>query len=567
MSHIIDIRIQSKLRRLWLILLGLSLLVAGCQPAVNPSGQTTATPTGVVESPTAVPPTALPSPSATLTPTPDPTPTLRPPSIWAAPYLPAVLPQAVQLANGVEWASSEDSAVARLEVGEGQVVGQWVYALVAPFPTIPDGVTLAELKDAWQGKLEEGPFAGLPLLIDESTRGMLNALWGEPGSGAVRVLPADQLLDTAWAGQPAWGIVPFEALESRWKVLEVQGQSPLHKDFDQASYGLTVPISLSGGDSQALLQATSLTNRDPDKLTTVILTGVTALVRATAEVMRRKGLTYPGQDIGPWLREADILHINNEVPFDPKCPQPNPNQVGLVFCSRPEYIELLEDIGTDVVDLSGDHFADFGPQAMIYTLDLYNEKGIPHFGGGYTEADGRQPLLLEHNGNKIAFLGCNAKGGGYATARGDKPGAVECDYDLLAQQIADVKAEGYLPIVTVQDIEYYTYVPQPRLIEDFHKIADAAPVIVSGNQAHQPHGMEFYNGTFIHYGLGNLFFDQYYMGWPTAHAFIDRHVFYDGRYLGTELLAIRFVDYARPVPASVEDRQELLQHAFDASLW
>jgi poly-gamma-glutamate capsule biosynthesis protein CapA/YwtB (metallophosphatase superfamily) len=34
-------------------------------------------------------------------------------------------------------------------------------------------------------------------------------------------------------------------------------------------------------------------------------------------------------------------------------------------------------------------------------------------------------------------------------------------------------------------------------------------VIVSGSQAHQPHGFEFYNGSLIHYGLGNLFFDQY----------------------------------------------------------
>ena len=58
--------------------------------------------------------------------------------------------------------------------------------------------------------------------------------------------------------------------------------------------------------------------------------------------------------------------------------------------------------------------------------------------------------------------------------------------------------------------------------------------------------MEFYNGTFIHYGLGNLFFDQMGNiapgpGLPPMpgerREFIDRHVFYDGRYISTERAA------------------------------
>jgi len=67
--------------------------------------------------------------------------------------------------------------------------------------------------------------------------------------------------------------------------------------------------------------------------------------------------------------------------------------------------------------------------------------------------------------------------------------------------------------------------------------------------------------------LGNLFFDQYHMGLPTGQGFIDRHVFYDGRYIGTELLGIRFIDYARSRPMTAEERQELLQSVFEASLW
>ena len=263
---------------------------------------------------------------------------------------------------------------------------------------------------------------------------------------------------------------------------------------------------------------------------------------------------------------ADITHVSNEIPFSPDCPLPDAWQKELVFCSQPSYIELLEAIGADVVELTGDHFGDWGPAAMNYTLDLYRQKGIAYYGGGYNFEDARKPLLIEHNGNRIAFIGCNAKGRGYATAREDNPGAIFCDLDWLSGEVARLRADGYLPIVTFQHIEYYTYVPQPKLIEDFHRVA-AGAAIVQGSQAHQPHGMEFYNGAFIHYGLGNLFFDQYHMGLPTGQGFLDRHVFYDGRHLSTELIGIRFVDFARPRLMTPDERQELLESVFAASLW
>jgi poly-gamma-glutamate synthesis protein (capsule biosynthesis protein) len=79
--------------------------------------------------------------------------------------------------------------------------------------------------------------------------------------------------------------------------------------------------------------------------------------------------------------------------------------------------------------------------------------------------------------------------------------------------------------------------------------------------------MEFENGALIHYGLGNLFFDQYDVSLACRQAFIDRHVFYNGRYISTELLPILFVDYARPRPMDPDEREDLLQSVFRASGW
>ena len=147
---------------------------------------------------------------------------------------------------------------------------QNVYALVAPFPTVTDGVTSAELNQAWTQGIAPTAFRGHPLLMDESTLDAVSALWDAPAPGLVRTVAADQLLDTAWAEPGSWAIVPFDALEPKWKVLTVDGQSPIRKNFDISNYPLVLTV-----DSQ-------ISNYNPTKLTTIIMTGVTALVRATA---------------------------------------------------------------------------------------------------------------------------------------------------------------------------------------------------------------------------------------------------------------------------------------------
>jgi poly-gamma-glutamate synthesis protein (capsule biosynthesis protein) len=78
--------------------------------------------------------------------------------------------------------------------------------------------------------------------------------------------------------------------------------------------------------------------------------------------------------------------------------------------------------------------------------------------------------------------------------------------------------------------------------------------------------MEFYQGAFIHYGLGNLFFDQM-QALSMRQEFIDRHVFYDGKYISTELLTAMLEDYAQPRPMTPSERVDLLSEMFTKSGW
>lgn len=504
------------------------------------------------------------SPPAAPTPTSMPNAQVLNVAVWMPPYLAESFGAALEAPLRGLFVSDPAAANIRIEVGEGNIVSQWVYALVTPFSSTLQGLSGDDLLARWQGAS-----AGTSLLMDQNTHDMFTALWGPAAN--VLVLAKDELADYAWAHQPALAVVPFEGLSPRWKVLPVDGLSPIHKDFDPANYRLKIPISLNTDPGLASLIRSNFTvpssNYDPSKMTVVAMTGVTALVRATAATMERRGNLYPAQDIRQWLINADIAHISNEVPFAANCPEPNPLQEGVRFCSQDAYIELLEDIGTDVVELTGDHFSDWGTEAMFHTLEMYRQRGWPYYGGGENLAEGRKALLLENNGNRIAFIGCNAKGGSFAQASDTLPGAAVCDMDWMSGEIRRLKTEGYLVIATFQHHEYYTYFAQPDQQEDFRQVAQAGADIVSGSQAHQPQAMEFLNGSFIHYGLGNLFFDQYSYCDACRLGLIDLHVFYDGRYISTELLPIQFVDYARSRPMTVGEANDLLQTLFSASGW
>ncbi len=216
--------------------------------------------------------------------------------------------------------------------------------------------------------------------------------------------------------------------------------------------------------------------------------------------------------------------------------------------------------------MTGNHIADAGVEHIEPTLDMYVERGWKYFGGGRNLDDAHQPAIFEHNGNKIGFLGCNPTGPPSVWATPERAGAAPCDYETLYAQIADLRAQGIQPIVTLQYWELDRYDPTPKQVEDFQALVDAGAVIASGSHAHHAQGFGFRGDGFIHFGVGNLFFDQMQMP-GYRQEFIDRHLFYGGRHISTELLTAMLEDWSRPRPMTEQERLELLQTVFAVSHW
>jgi hypothetical protein len=536
--------------------------------------------------------TTISSPATTTPPENTPTP-VEPVSLFVS----SQLPEGVLDPSALDNVSLTDNPTAALwlgpaaeaPAGERLLSSTWVYALTAPFPTLADSVTLEDLRAYWQGDPAD-PMADVAYL--SAPVPVVNALqsqWGAPDPARVTI--ADNLpeVEDLWAAN-AWAIVPFDALTPELKVIAVDGVSPISKsDFDPASAPLTLTFNLvrqdtaesvlSDTDLQTLNEAVTLTNRNPEKMTTLVMTGVTALVRATADKMETNGVLYPAEKIVDWLSNADLTHISNEVSFYQDCPTPDPHSRLLFFCSSPDYIELFDTIGADIIELTGNHNNDsayvYGVDVVPFSLDLYDQHDMVYYGGGLDLNDAKTPLTLTDHGNKLAFIGCNASGPDYAWATTEHGGAAPCeDYEWMADEISRLKSEGYLPIATFQYYEDYYNFPNEGHIRDFGMMADAGAVIVNGSQAHLAKGMTFRDDAFIQYGLGNLFFDQ--MGIidqygnqiiETRWEVIQRHTFYDGKYLSTELLTAMLEDYAQPRPMTETERGVFLESLFEASGW
>jgi hypothetical protein len=482
------------------------------------------------------------------------------------------------------WFGPESAAPA----GETLYTAAWVYALAAPFPTLVDSVTLNELRGFWQGYHPGGFKSVSKLYLPEAIAAEFEQNWGPVAGADIFIYSTPPENDTLW-NQNAWAVLPFELLHPKLKVIQVDGSSPLHKGFQPQDYPLTLQYALvhkasskeeiSEEKLEGLIISLPAANRDPDKMTTLVMTGVTALVRATAERMETKGVLYPSEKILPWLVEADLTHISNEVSFYEDCPEPDPNSRSLFFCSDPKYIELLEHIGADIIELTGNHNNDIlqreGKYLVPYNLKLYKERGMVYYGGGIDLEDARKPLTMTHNGNRLAFIGCNAPGPRFAWANQYRGGAAPCgDYQWMADEIQRLTAEGYLVIATFQYYEDYYNFAETHHLRDYGFIAEAGAVILNGSQAHRPKAMAFMGETLVDFGLGNLFFDQ--MGYTDIYGNnlqqvrwekIQRHTFYDGRHLSTEILTAMLEDYAQPRPMTSEERQAFLEEIFSASQW
>ena len=279
-------------------------------------------------------------------------------------------------------------------------------------------------------------------------------------------------------------------------------------------------------------------------------TGVTALVRAMTITLNDQAGgrgSWFADNIKDFLSTKDLTHISNEASFVDDC---KGSTGTMMLCSDWRSLDSITAIGTDIVELTGNHNNNYGTDANIKTIEKYHELGIKTFGGGVNETEAAKPLEIEKKGIKITMLGYNKSSstrGNGELSNGNLPGANEFTEEKAKADISAAKERGDFIIVDLQFSECYAYpdgyTEMPECDKPisgqqgfFRQFIDWGADIVIGTQAHHPQTYEYYKGKPIYYGLGNFFFDQTY--WPgTQRGYILTHYFdvNTGKYLNTRI--------------------------------
>lgn len=219
------------------------------------------------------------------------------------------------------------------------------------------------------------------------------------------------------------------------------------------------------------------------------------------------------QCISPEILEvtnkADIFFINHEycisdrgAPLEGKY---------YTFRAKPERMELLKQMGTDIVSLANNHVFDYGKEALLDTTDLLDAANIPYVGGGRNLEEAKRPVYLTVNGIKIGFVGAsNGEKYKYTPqATETEPGIMRA-YDTTAynQIIREAKKEcdyliAYIHWGTEDTNDYNEN--QARWGREF---LESGADIVIGGHPHVLQGMEYVNGKPIVYSLGDFWFNH-----------------------------------------------------------
>jgi poly-gamma-glutamate synthesis protein (capsule biosynthesis protein) len=447
---------------------------------------------------------------------------------------------------------------------ESRIIVEEFYILTVPFINQTKNVYIEDLEKIWSNKVQNND---LILWIQPDAEEDLRTIFkSEPGNQVVFSSEKPEECGT----YNCWRVMNFLHSDPEWRIITIENQSPLTSNFDFNTYQLAYRIYLNvNTKSENVFQFSDLiepqSNFDQSLLTSVLMSGTTALVRNTASQIEQFGFDFPTRNLEALFDSVDIIHISNEVPFYSKCPPAVPVRKEMRFCSDPEYIETLKLMGVDVVELTGNHLLDWGPEAFLETLSVYEENGLETYGGGRTIEDAEKPLVIEHNGNRIAFLGCNLPGPENNWVSDDRPGSLPCDLDKLQNTIIELSQRGINPIFTFQHNEFNTFRATQNMREDFWKMAKAGAVIVSGSQAHYPQGIDFIDSSFIHYGLGNFLFDQMYSYW--AMATLDVHYFYNNQYINTHQFPIINENFGQPRLMNEEEAELLFEKIYGNSFY
>src|SRR5215813_9689808 len=153
------------------------------------------------------------------------------------------------------------------------------------------------------------------------------------------------------------------------------------------------------------------------------LAGDTMLGRGVGDRLRadpRAPLVAP--EVAEVAQSADLFVLNLECCISDRGKRfPDPRKP-FFFRAPPVAAQRLAELGVDAVTLANNHALDYGPVALLDTLEHLDAAGIAHVGARADEQTARAPLTL----GRLRIVAATDHPAAYAAAP-DRPGVAFAD--------------------------------------------------------------------------------------------------------------------------------------------
>jgi len=290
-------------------------------------------------------------------------------------------------------------------------------------------------------------------------------------------------------------------------------------DKNNGSEGLVEPHQKSPlaplfqrGDEEVVRQRGELENpcvratRRVARTFTLVAVGDIMLDRKVGGKVKDLGADFPFEGVAELLREADLTFGNLESPISSLGTAAKGKEV--TFRAGLESISGVRNAGMDVLSLANNHAMDYGPAALMETMDVLAHSGVVYIGAGANSAAARRPASFTIKGVKVSLLAYCNRFHMVVEAQKEYPGvAIACAEEVKA----DIqKAKGWADVVIVSFHWGWEYSDHPDAETKAlaHLAVESGASLVIGHHPHVIQGVEVYKGGLICYSLGNFIFDQ-----------------------------------------------------------
>ncbi|MDD3481014.1 MAG: CapA family protein [Patescibacteria group bacterium] len=339
-------------------------------------------------------------------------------------------------------------------------------------------------------------------------------------------------------------VIRWDRVTPNLKTLSFEGKYLWDKD-DVVKYQLYSSVNLPESEVEAL-------RFKPEKLVKINFVGDVMLSRTVGRQISNYGYNYPWEKTKKIIADADVTFANLEVPISDIYPSP---MSGMSFIAPEENLKYIKEAGIDVVSVANNHSANFGYNVFLDNLKNLKAAGIEVCGGGKTEKEARTATVMEAGNNSFGFL-CQSAITGSLYADDDSAGVpylgIEPWYRDSEASIGDlmddiVRAEKVADTVIVSPhwgVEYKHYPNDSQELVGRKAIETGAEMVV-GTHPHVVQSLEYYQGKYIDYSLGNFIFDQEWSQ-ATKEGVMLSGYFYNGQNVSSILTPLVISNYAQP---------------------